>query len=110
MAVIELPLDNQHPSFSFSTELDGSTYNFQFRWNGRIQSWIFDIFDGSNDPIQTGNPLIVEFELLKQNKSQSRPPGNFIASNTSQVGVDATRFNIGSDVKLYYIEKGTFDD
>lgn len=109
MAIIELPLDNKDPSFSFSTELDGSTYNFQFRWQGRIEVWVFDLFDADKNPIQTGNPFITDFEFLKQNVSTSKPPGNFIAINTSVDGENAGRFNIGSDVKFLYIEKGTFE-
>jgi hypothetical protein len=104
MAFIEIPLSNQDPSFLFSIELDGSTYNFTFRWDGRQENWIFDLFDSDKNPIQTGVPFVVDLELISQNVSSNRPPGNLIARNTAISGENATRFNIGSDVKLYYRE------
>lgn len=107
MAIIEIPLDNFDPSFSFSTELDSATYNFNFRWNGRIQIWIFDLLDSDNEPVQTGNPFISGFELLGQNVSSNRPPGNLLAINNAVPFEAATRFNIGSDVKFLYVEEGT---
>lgn len=104
MALIEIPLPNADPSFSFNTELDGKTYYFTFRWNGRIENWVFDLYDSLKEPIQLGNPFISGFALLKQNKSKSKPPGLLYARDMTGSGANATRFNIGRDIKLFYLE------
>jgi hypothetical protein len=108
MAVIEIPINNLDPAFTFAIELDGKTYNFTFRWNGRIQNWVFDLFDALIEPIQLGNPFIVNFEFLRQNQSLSQPPGVLVARNNATPFENPNRFNIGSDVKFFYIEEGTF--
>jgi hypothetical protein len=107
MAILEIPLDNSVPSFSFFIPLDGSNFEFIFRWNGRIETWVFDIFDKTGAAVQTGNPLISSFPLLKQNVKTNRPPGILFAINFKDEGGSAGRFEIGGNVKLFYAEVGT---
>ena len=104
MALVEIPLSNTDPAFNFSIELDGATYFFRFRWNGRIETWVFDLLDSNRDPIQLGNPFIVGFILLRQYQGANKPPGTLYAINTTGSGLGATRFNIGKDVKFFYQE------
>lgn len=107
MAILEIPLNNSVPAFSFFTPLDGSNFEFRFRWNGRIEVWVFDLFDKEGVAVQTGNPLISGFELLRQNVSTNRPPGLLFAINYEDAGASAGRFDIGGNVKLLYAEEGT---
>jgi hypothetical protein len=108
MAVLEIPLSNVDPAFSFTTDLDGVTFNFEFRFNTRMDLWIFDILDSLGTPIQLGNPFYTGFIFLRQNVSSSAPLGDLIAVNTSNdLYKDADRFSIGSIVKFQYIELGT---
>jgi len=102
MAIFEIPLDPSVPAFSFFVDLDGETYRFYFRWNSRTEIWMFDAYDLEGNAIQQANPLYTEFPLLRQNQSSSKWPGTLVA--LSEKGVEATRFNIGTDVKLYYRE------
>lgn len=107
MALFQIPLDNQDPAFTFQIDLDGSTYNFDFRWNGRLEQWKFDLLDSDFSPIVYGIPFIVGLDLLVQNASESRPPGILFALNLKEAFVGADRFSIGGDVKLYYNEVAT---
>ena len=104
MAVVEIPMDNQDAAFTFSTDLDGLTYNFDFRWNGRMEQWKFDLLDADLSPIVNGIPFIVEVDLLVQIARESRPPGQLFALNLKDTFVNADRFSIGGDVKLFYNE------
>lgn len=104
MAVLEIPLENSKPSFIFQVELEGSNFEYRFRWNGRMENWIFDLYDAVGTAIQTGNTFIVDFDLLKQNVTTNKYPGTLVAFNTETPGVNADRFNIGGDVKLQYLE------
>jgi hypothetical protein len=107
MAILEIPLDNSVPAFSFFAPLDGSNFEFVFRWNGRIETWVFDLFDKGGEAVQTGNPLLSSFELLRQNVRTNRPPGLLFAINYQEEGANAGRFDLGGNVKLLYAETGT---
>lgn len=108
MALIEIPLTNEDPAFSFTTDLDGVTFNFEFRWNTRIELWIFDLLDNLGNNIQIGNPFYTGFIFLRQNVSASAPKGQLIAVNNSGNDFkDAGRFDLGGIVKLQYLEEGT---
>jgi hypothetical protein len=107
MALFEIPLSNQNPAFTFQADLDGRTYNFDFRWNGRLEQWKFDLLDSNLDPIVYGIPFIVAINLLEQIVLESRPPGEMFALNLKDAYVSADRFSIGGDVKLYYNEVET---
>lgn len=104
MALVELPMTNQNAAFTFSTDLDGITYNFKFRWNGRMEQWKFDLLDADLSPIINGVPFIVEVDLLAQIVKSGRPAGQLVALNLKDTFVNADRFSIGGDVGLYYNE------
>jgi hypothetical protein len=99
---VEIPMDNRNESFEFSVALDEDVFRFSFRWNNRIENWTFDCFTEENEPIQTGNPYIVDVPLMFQNQSSLKPPGTLLAINHKDTQVNAGRYNIGGDVKLYY--------
>lgn len=104
MALIEIPVTNLNPSFSFSTELDGLNYNFQFRYLGRLGIWTFDLLDDQKVAIELGIPFQVNRDLLVQNRQDNRPPGTLACINYAEDGVDSGRFEMGADVKLLYLE------
>ena len=104
MAIFEIPLDNLDPAFTFSVDLDGETYNFKFRWNGRMETWKFDLLDSALEPIVYGIPFYSSLDLLAQIVLPNRPPGVLFALNFAQAGLSADRFSIGGDVKFFYRE------
>lgn len=104
MALIEIPVTNLNPSFSFSTELEGLNYNFQFRYLDRLGIWTFDLLDGEKTPIELGMPFQVNLDLLVQNRQDNRPPGTLLCINYTDNAVDAGRFEMGTDVRLLYLE------
>jgi len=104
MALLEIPVTNLNPSFSFSTELDGLNYNFQFRYLDRLGIWTFDLLDDQKVPVELGMPFQVNLDLLVQNRQDNRPPGTLLCINYTENAVDAGRFAMGSDVKLLYNE------
>lgn len=102
MATYEIPLDSFDPAFRFFSDLDGETYRFYFRWIGRTELWVFDVLDNEGNMIQSGNPLHVGIELLRQNRNQKRWPGALIAISGN--GEAPSRFNLGSEIQLFYTE------
>lgn len=104
MAVFTLPLDNDVPSYDFNTDLDGGRFRFVFRYNSRIDRWVFDVYDSDENPVQQGVPLTSDSRLLRQNVNSNKYLGTLACINTEGTGLDATRFNIGVDVKMLYSE------
>lgn len=104
MALLQIPIDNENPAFSFFAELDSVVYQFIFRYNSRIENWVFDMFDENQDPVQTGNPLLSGFPAMSQNRNLNKYPGVLIALNATLQGLNATRFTLGVDVLLFYNE------
>jgi hypothetical protein len=103
MAVLRIPLDPTVPAFSFFTELESISYQFNFRWNSRIESWIFDIYDDTQTAVQLGVPYDLDVVLLKQNVRDNRPPGDF-AGLSSEGTIYASRFDLGVENRFLYNE------
>ena len=102
MAVFEIPLDNSKPAFSIFVDLDGSNFRFFFRWNSRVETWMFDASDSQDVVVQNGNPLAINVPLAFQNRRENKWPGDLIA--ISESGAKLSRFNLGTDIKLFYRE------
>lgn len=97
MAVFEVPLDPTVPAFTMFTDLDGETFRFYFRWNGRVETWVFDLYDPEGEAVQKGVPLVLNQDLLIQNANRNKYAGTLMG-----VGEVPDRFNLGTDIKLYY--------
>jgi len=104
MATYEIPTNNSSPAFDMFTDLDGVNYTFNFRWNDRIGMWMFDLYDSDNVAIFLGKPYQTEVDFLQQSVKTTTPTGTLMAINSEEDGVDADRFSLGGNVKLYYKE------
>jgi hypothetical protein len=106
MSSFEIPMDNTSPAFNMYADLDNNTYQFNFRWNDRVNLWLFDLLDNEGEAIFLGKPFQTEVHFLQQSVKVNTPTGMLYAKNSKTNGVDADRFAIGGDVKLYYSEAG----
>lgn len=102
MADSELPLDSAAPFYEMGTVIDGVSYWFNMKWNGREECWYFDLWDTEKDPIISGIKIVLG-ALLGRNCTDPRfPNGAFFASDLSGAGRDATIDDLGVRVKLYF--------
>ncbi len=104
--VLIIPLENDTPAFSFFTDLDGNSYQFKFRWNDRVNLWMFDMYDNEDNALFLGKPFQTDVHFLKSVPEITKPPGILFCANSSNYEVDADRFALGADVKFYYVEEG----
>ena len=104
MAIYEISLPNQDPCFNFDTVLDNSTYYFRVRFNARLNLWVLDLKDRSSEAIINGVPFFSNTELFKYVSMESLPKGTLLPFAVNKAG-DADRFNLGLDVKLFYLEE-----
>lgn len=103
MAVFALPVTNADPNYRFQIELEGRLYFFEFRYNTRMERWLMDLEDENQDPLVVGIPVLTNLFLLAQFVDDRLPPGFIIAQDESGEGKQATRQQLGNDVKLLYM-------
>ena len=104
MALIQLPLRNDVPAFSFQTDLDGTTYSFKFRYNSRSDRWIFDILTANEIPIISGVPVLTGTSLLKRFESDLLPEGDLFVLNKEDESASPGRNDLQENAFILYNE------
>lgn len=107
MATINIPLDNIDPAFRFLVDLDQVSYTLKFRFNSRINIWVYDVIDSEGEPIYAGIPFYTEVISPLQTVSSKSPKGLLYVINSENQGVDGGRFDIGNSVEMFYDEVET---
>ena len=102
--MIQIPVDNRNPAFDLTVDLEGSTYLMSFRWDNRIAIWKYDLKNSAGEPIYSGISLFSAVIPPVNSVSSEAPPGYFAPINLKSPNVDADRFTLGTDVRLYYVE------
>jgi hypothetical protein len=105
--IVQLPIDGEKsPFFSFSTELDGVSYGFEFRWNTRSAQWVMSLFDGAGQPVAIGLRVVVNIPLLFRYRSLAGVPnGELVAIDTSGKNQDPTFSSFGVGVVIRYVSR-----
>lgn len=106
--ILELPLDAQEKNYTVSTVLEGSTYTFAVRWNGRAESWFFDLYDVNGEIIVAGIRIVLGIILGRRCTDTRFPPGALKAEDLSNTGVEAGRDELGGRVRVYYYTADEF--
>lgn len=98
----QLPLVPATPNYRVGTSLDGVSYVFDVRWNGRAAAWYVDILDEEADPICVGLKVVLGAALGARSADPRRPAGLLMASDLSGEGREATFDDLGSRVVVYF--------
>lgn len=107
MAVKEIPVRSDVPSYEFQIELDEVTYTLRFTYNGRIDRWFMDIFDNLRNPIRTGIKLLTSWRVTRQYVADGLPPGDFVVLDTGNEDEIAKNDDFGIRKIMTYLEEGT---
>jgi len=107
MSVLEIQTRNDLGAWNQQTDLEQTTFGFQFRWNDRDQAYYFNILNESGDVIRAGVRVIVNFELLRQLVDEGRPLGKFLAWDPRSDPQPPVFGEIGDAVILTYTESTT---
>lgn len=105
MTIVRLPIDATDSHFRFTTELDGITYGFEFRWNHRLEQWKMAVYDGDGKALAEGIAVVTGFSLLSRFRSYGTlPAGDLLAVDTAPSGppVDPGFADLGRRFVLYY--------
>lgn len=104
MAIVEIPIPIDSPSFKIRTILDGTQYVLKLDWNDRFERWSLSIFDESEVPLLMGIPLHINSDVVGRFEIEGLPLGQFMLFDNSLKGDEATRDSLGNRTSLLYEE------
>lgn len=104
MAILEIPVRADLPSYEFKQEIEAVIYTFKFRWNDRMSKWFFSIADEENVELLSGIPVQTNVDIKGRFRQTTLPPGRFLAYDETGKGRDPDRSNFGSEIKFLYEE------
>lgn len=106
--ILELPLRADIPAYTQRMDLEGVTYIFQFRYNGRMDRWFMSILNSDNEPILMGAIIVGEYPLTLRfyGGRLAIPPGLFITYDEKGLGRTPGRGDLGTDIQVIYSESG----
>lgn len=103
----DIPVNGELPHHVFQVQLDGATYGLEFRWNERAAGWFLSIYDSAGTLLLANRRLVLGWGLIARFKRwQSRlPKGDFVVLDTTQSGMEAGLSDLGTRVKVKYLEE-----
>jgi hypothetical protein len=111
--MITIPLPTEVAgSFTQRTRLEGVEYSLRFAHNSRSDSWTLDVEaiggnDQQNVPIITGIKIFIGNDLLRYaSHPDLKPPGKLIALSSDGTRRAPGRDELGTRVRLYYLDEG----
>lgn len=102
--LIQLPMGQNLPSFTFTTTLSNVAYTFNAYLNTRADRWMLDILDVTLTPILVGIPLLIDRDLLAQYPTLPLPPGGLFVIDESGKQTQPKAGSFLIDHTLLYLE------
>lgn len=100
--MIDLPITQEGPHFSFVSDLEGVAYTFEFRWNDRESGWFLTLGDGEGVPIVAGVRVVVNYPLLSRFTDARLPTGFLFAFDSNGLDEDPAFEDLGRRTILTY--------
>ena len=107
MAILQLPVTSNVLAYKFKYELEGTVYSFNFRYNTRVDKWVFDILTNNEEPLVEGRPVFINYNLIGRFRDERLPPGTFICIDTTGNKLDPDDENFGVTHFFLYEEEVT---
>jgi len=107
MAILEIPVRSDIPAYNFQITLEGTVFTMHFRYNSRLERWVWDINDIDDAEIITGVPLLYGLPLLDRYRDERLPLGRFVVLDETGEKRNPTRDGLGEEFKLLYQESTT---
>jgi len=104
MSTVIVPFIPSIPNYRFATVLDSQTFIFDVRWNGRNNSWYFDLLNEDEEPIRNNVRVVLGALLSIRATAEDSPLGIMQALDSSQSGAEAGFDDLGDRVEVYYYE------
>jgi len=99
---LQIPTRSDLKHYTLQVTLEEVTYTLEFRWNVRLAAWFMDVQDlNGTTTLIAGLRLVANWPLAAY-KTGRRPPGAFVAIDTSGKGIDPGADDLGDRVQLRY--------
>lgn len=105
MAIEILQLSSDHEYQEAEFQLDGETFRLLSRYNARVDSWFFSLYDADGTAIHTGRRVTVGNFVFPWLVSESRPGGQLMAIDSQAEDVDPGHADLGTRVDVYYFDR-----
>jgi len=104
MTVSNIPIKNAETlgTFTFTVDLEGTDWEFDFKYNDRDSHWYFDLYDIDRNLIRAGVKAVINWPVIRLIRDTNRPLGEVMFVSTSGTG-DPVLANLGTDVVFCYI-------
>lgn len=99
-----LPFQPSLANYTVSVTLLNIEYIFQVRWNQRDTAWYFDLLDDTESPIYSGIKVVLGAFLGSRCTDPRWPIGVFVATDTSNQGLDAGFNDLGARVQVVFYQ------
>lgn len=100
--MIILPNEPGLARYTFSCELDKTTFNFGFEWNDRDSGWYMSLADVNQVPLLSGRRIILNYPLINLYRNEALPLGDLMAIDTTGMDTEPGLLDLGDRVKLTY--------
>ena len=81
-----IPLETNVANFTQTIMIDGRTWRFDFRWNGRGGFWAFDLYNDVDVLVVAGIRMVALTEILRQYVALDVPQGALYFVNVTGPG------------------------
>lgn len=109
MAAVIIPIPSDNAKFSLTVDLDEVVYLLAFTWNTRCRAWYMDIALQDSTNLLCGRKILPGVDLNGRHKDPRLPKGRLIALDTQGGSVRPDRNDLGTRIKLWYIDSDTYD-
>jgi hypothetical protein len=102
---IAIPCRTDLEHYTLTIPLDGVRYQLAIHWATREEAYYVALYAEDGTTLISGAvKVVVGFPLMQRCVSPSKPPGMFIASDTSGLGIECEYGDLGGRVQLVYFE------
>ena len=101
MAILRLTTPQLHGD-TYTSTLDGSDYEIQWRWNSRSSRWWMRLSDDDGQICYI--PAVAGFPLLRSVTGTRRPPGEIIVRDLLDQDREPGLRDFSTDFAVLYIE------
>lgn len=105
MQVFVVPMRNDVPAYRFKIDFSGVIFTFRARFNTRMQRWVYDLADPSNNDILVGQKVLIRTAPVSQFVIPGLPAGVLIPEdNRNNVQGEPTRNSFGTTHSMLYVD------
>lgn len=102
--VLTVPMRNDLPWYQFRCSFSSVIFSIHVRYNTRMQRFLMDICDPSDNPILVGIPVLIQRSLLTQFPTLSVPQGVMFCTDDTGQGNQPTQYSFGLDHTMFYVD------